>query len=175
MYQQNTMPRTPHRPLAPRLEAFPEKTGVLARPIESPTPDGLPVHHFYTLLNDLATLTRGTIITVIAWDPAELSARLRRQTFAARDRLCILAETDRAAGTGGVGAILRREALYSLARTDGRKRRHAGAFGALDLHAEVRKRRERLRHPIDRKPELLAEPPDQVWSCGIARPMAPAR
>ena len=43
----------------------------------------------------------------------ELSPRPRRRTFSAAAKLRILAETDRAADTGGIAAILRREGLYS--------------------------------------------------------------
>jgi transposase-like protein len=57
--------------------------------------------------------------------------RARRRSFSAQDKLRILAETDRAAETGGIGAILRREGLYSSALTDWRRQRDAGAFGAL--------------------------------------------
>jgi transposase-like protein len=61
----------------------------------------------------------------------ELSDRPRRRTFTAQDKLRILAETDRAAETGGIVAVLRREGLYSSALTDWRRQRDAGAFGAL--------------------------------------------
>jgi transposase-like protein len=61
----------------------------------------------------------------------ELSDRPRRRTFTVQDKLRILAETDRAADTGGVGAILRREGLYSSSLTDWRRLRDAGAFAAL--------------------------------------------
>jgi transposase-like protein len=61
----------------------------------------------------------------------ELSDRPRRRTFTAQEKLRILIETDRAAETGGIGAILRREGLYSSALTDWRKQRDAGAFSAL--------------------------------------------
>ena len=44
----------------------------------------------------------------------------------------ILGEVDRAANTpGGVGAIIRREGLYSSALSDWRRQRAAGAFEAL--------------------------------------------
>jgi transposase len=70
-----------------------------------------------------------------SWRPVstspELSNRPRRRTFTARDKLRILAETDRAADTGGIGAILRREGLYSSTLCDWRRQRDAGAFGAL--------------------------------------------
>jgi transposase-like protein len=45
--------------------------------------------------------------------------------------LRILAETDRAAGNGGIGAILRREGLYSSVLSDWRRQRAAGTLGAL--------------------------------------------
>ena len=61
----------------------------------------------------------------------EISAQPRRRTFTARDKLRILAETDRASGTGQIGAILRREGLYSSNLTDWRKARDAATNGAL--------------------------------------------
>ena len=61
----------------------------------------------------------------------ELSNRPRRRTFTARDKLRILAATDRAAETGGIGAILRREGIYSSTLCDWRRQRDAGASGAL--------------------------------------------
>ena len=62
---------------------------------------------------------------------AELSDRPRRRRFTAAAKLRILGETDRAADTGGIGAILRREGLYSSALTEWRRQRDAGALGAL--------------------------------------------
>jgi transposase len=61
----------------------------------------------------------------------ELSPRPQRRTFSATAKLRILEETDRAADTGGIAAILRREGLYSSALTDWRRQRDAGAFEAL--------------------------------------------
>ena len=58
--------------------------------------------------------------------------RPRRRTFTAQDKLRILGEVDRAAGVpGAVGAIVRREGLYSSALSDWRRQRAAGAFDAL--------------------------------------------
>jgi transposase-like protein len=59
----------------------------------------------------------------------ELSPRPQRRTFSAAAKLRILAETDRAADTGGIAAILRREGLYSSALTDWRRQREAGVIG----------------------------------------------
>ena len=61
----------------------------------------------------------------------ELSPRPRRRAFTVQDKLRILAETDQAAESGGVGAILRREGLYSSTLTDWRRQRAAGVYGAL--------------------------------------------
>jgi len=61
----------------------------------------------------------------------ELTPRPRRRTFTARDKLRILTDTDRAAESGGVGVVLRREGVYSSTLCDWRRQRDAGAFGAL--------------------------------------------
>ena len=85
--------------------------------------------------------------TIVAGPDAaspELSARPVRRTFTAKDKLRILGEIDRAAGTpGAIGAIIRREGLYSSALTDWRRQRDAGAYHGLS--------------PVKRGPKL-AEP-----------------
>jgi putative transposase len=48
-------------------------------------------------------------------------------------------------------------------------------YRILDDHAEVRERRDQLRHPVYTKPELLAEAPNQVWSWDITKLMGPAK
>lgn len=60
-----------------------------------------------------------------------LDPRPRRRTFTAQTKLRVLAETDGAADLGGIGAILRREGLYSSTLTDWRRQRDSGALGAL--------------------------------------------
>src|SRR3954452_13883898 len=60
----------------------------------------------------------------------ELSPRPQRRTFSAAAKLRILAETDRAADTGGIAAILRREGLYSSTLTEWRRPREGGASEA---------------------------------------------
>ena len=74
---------------------------------------------------------RPTIVSAPAAASPELLDRPRRRTFTAQDKLRILAEVDRAAGVpGAVGAIVRREGLYSSALSDWRRQRAAGAFEA---------------------------------------------
>src|SRR3954466_14395265 len=72
---------------------------------------------------------RPTVVPAPAAANPELSNRPKRRTFTAGEKLRILEETDRAAGTGDIGAILRREGLYSTTLTDWRRQR--AALGAL--------------------------------------------
>ncbi len=46
-------------------------------------------------------------------------------------------------------------------------------YRVLAAHAEVRERRDQLRHPVYRKPELLATGPNQVWSWDITKLLGP--
>ncbi len=48
-------------------------------------------------------------------------------------------------------------------------------YRLLAEHDEVRERRDQLRHPVYRKPELLAEGPNQVWSWDITKLMGPVK
>src|SRR4051794_9084589 len=90
---------------------------------------------------------RPTVVPAPAAANPELSDRPKRRTFTAGEKLRILAKTDRAADTGGISAILRREGLYSSTLTDWRRQRDAGAFEALK--------------PLKRGPKpVLAPPPD---------------
>ncbi len=85
-------------------------------------------------LTDAAGMRPGRKPTTVPPPPAaspEFSRRPQRRTFSATAKLRILEETDRAADTGGIAAILRREGLYSSALTDWRRQRDAGAFEAL--------------------------------------------
>jgi len=48
-------------------------------------------------------------------------------------------------------------------------------YRILDEHAEVRERRNQLRHPQHAKPELLATGPNQVWSWDITKLLGPVK
>jgi len=61
----------------------------------------------------------------------EVVAQAKRRTFPADYKQRILAEADRAKGCGGVGALLRREGLYSSVLTTWRRERAAGVRQAL--------------------------------------------
>ena len=91
----------------------------------------LPIHNE----TEAGTVTDGgrrpTVVAAPASVSPELSTRPRRRTFNAADKLRILAATDRALETGGVGAVLRREGVYSSTLCDWRRQRDAGSLGAL--------------------------------------------
>lgn len=71
-------------------------------------------------------------------DP-ELVDRAKRRRFTAEYKLRILAEAEACKEAGEIGALLRREALYSSHLTEWRKQRDKGAFAALS-RARGRKR-----------------------------------
>ena len=74
---------------------------------------------------------RPTVVPAPAAAGPEMSDRPRRRTFTAQTKLRVLAETDGAADVGGIGAILRREGLYSSTLSEWRRQRDSGALGAL--------------------------------------------
>ncbi len=48
-------------------------------------------------------------------------------------------------------------------------------YRLLDVHGEVRERRNQLRHPSYEKPELLATGPNEVWSWDITKLLGPTK
>ena len=48
-------------------------------------------------------------------------------------------------------------------------------YRILAANQEVRERRDHLRHPVYKKPELLAQAPNEVWSWDITKLMGPAK
>ena len=63
-------------------------------------------------------------------DP-EVPEKAKRRRFSAEYKLAILREADRCAEPGQIGALLRRERLYSSHLVDWRRQRDTGALGAL--------------------------------------------
>ena len=63
-------------------------------------------------------------------DP-EIRAVAKRRQFSAAYKLSVLVEADQAAEPGAIGALLRREGLYSSQLTQWRREREAGALEAL--------------------------------------------
>jgi transposase len=77
------------------------------------------------------TIPPARVVAAPSAATAELTTTPKRRSFTAKYKLRILDETDRAADTGGISAILRREGLYSSALSDWRGQRAAGTLGAL--------------------------------------------
>ena len=76
-----------------------------------------------------ATGAFGPTTTSRATDPdPEVSAKAQRRRFPAEYRLRILKEADACRTPGEVGALLRREGLYSSLLTNWRRQREAGAL-----------------------------------------------
>src|SRR5678815_4710036 len=48
-------------------------------------------------------------------------------------------------------------------------------YRLLAEHAEVRERREQLRHPVYAAPELLARRPNELWSWDITKLLGPTK
>jgi transposase len=91
----------------------------------------LPLHNETAAGADAHGGRRPTVVSAPAAVSPEMSNRPKRRMFTAADKLRILAATDRALETGGVGAVLRREGVYSSTLCDWRRQRDAGTLGAL--------------------------------------------
>src|SRR3954447_10369664 len=133
---------------------------------------------------------RPTVVPAPAAANPELSNRPKRRTFTAGEKLRILEETDRAAGTGDIRAILRREGLYSTTLSDWRRQR--AALGALTparrgpkvsqphpLTAELAKARQenaQLRQRLERAEAIigLQKKLHTCWELRSIRATAPA-
>jgi len=115
---------------------------------------------------------RPTLVSAPAAASPELLARPRRRTFTAEDKLRILDEVDRATGTpGAIGAILRREGVYSSSLTEWRRQRDAGAYNGLNPvkrgpkaaavnplaapHAQLLREHERLKRQLVRAEAVI--------------------
>ena len=60
-----------------------------------------------------------------------VESKPKRRAFSAEYKLRILAEADQSSEVGGIGALLRREGLYSSHLTEWRKQRRQGQLQAL--------------------------------------------
>lgn len=83
-------------------------------------------------------------------DP-EVPAKAQRRKFGAEDKQRILEETDRAAGHGGIGAILRREGIYSSTLHAWRKERATAVQKAFSQKRGPQSKR----HPLASENERL--------------------
>lgn len=74
----------------------------------------------------------------------------RRRSFTAKFKLKVLSEADRCSKPGEMGALLRREGLYSSHLSTWRKQRDEGA-----LHALSKRRGRKKSHPLQAENEKL--------------------
>jgi len=95
-------------------------------------------------------------------DP-QLVERAKRRRFTARYKLQILGEADACTRPGEIGALLRREGLYTSHLSSWRKQREEGALGALGRRRgrkkadPVRAENEKLRRKLERTEGELAK------------------
>jgi transposase len=97
-------------------------------------------------------------------DP-EVRAQSKRRRFTAAYKVRIVEEAQRCAGSGEIGALLRREGLYSSALTQWRRQYQAGALQGLKEDKRGRKRTrdardeelQRLRHENERLGKKLRQ------------------
>jgi transposase-like protein len=99
-------------------------------------------------------------------DP-EVLARPRRRTFDAKFKMRILDETDRATEDGAIGAILRREALYSSHLTQWRKERQGGTLAALSKKRGRKPTKNPLADEVERLRKELAGVKQQLAQAEI--------
>ena len=93
----------------------------------------------------------------------EVRPRAKRRRFNAQYKLKILAEVDAAAGSGAIGALLRREGLYSSMLTNWRKERDSAieqglsprTRGPKPQHDSTSKELQQLRRDNERLTERL--------------------
>lgn len=104
--------------------------------------------------------------TAIAIPDPEVRAMAKRRSFTAAYKLSVLAEADRASGAGEIGALLRRESLYSSHLTTWRRERDAGALQALGR----RRGREAKMTPEARRAAVL-----EAKNARLERELAQAR
>jgi|SRR5215469_15008456 len=102
----------------------------------------------------------GAVLTSASRPDPEVVAKAKRRTFTAEYKQRILQEADSAAASpGGMGALLRREGLYSSHLVSWRRQRRAGVLEAL----KPRKRGPRSeRNPLAEENQKLRRQVDQL-------------
>ena len=99
----------------------------------------------------------------------EVVAKAKRKRFTAAEKLRVLREVEACRGSGEVGALLRREGIYSSYLTTWRKQRELGELDGLSPHkrgpkpnpeaielAKLRREHERLQERM-RRAELIID------------------
>ncbi len=110
----------------------------------------------------------GRAVPVGAAPDPELVERPRRRRFSADYKLGIVREADACTGPGEIGALLRREGLYSSLLTEWRRARDSGALQALGRprgrkpphrleaeNGELRRRAERAESELEKAKKVI--------------------
>jgi transposase-like protein len=95
-------------------------------------------------------------VAVVAED-VQVAAKPRRRTYTAEYKRRILKEADACTAPGAIGALLRREGLYSSLLVEWRRARGRGELAAL-----TPKKRGRKATPVDPRDRKIAELERQV-------------
>jgi transposase-like protein len=95
------------------------------------TSNGVAIGSLERAEGELQGTDRAHAVTEGVPDP-ELVERPRRRRFTAEYKLRILREADACAKPGEIGALLRREGLYSSLLTEWRRQRERGSLAALE-------------------------------------------
>ena len=111
--------------------------------------------------------TNGKVVE--AMPDTEVVAKAKRRQYTAEYKLRVLRELDTCKGTGEIGALLRREGLYSSLVSKWRQQRENGSLEGLGVHkrgpkpdpqaaelARLQRENERLRERL-RKAELIID------------------
>lgn len=117
----------------------------------------------------------------------EVVAKAKRRKYPAEYKMRILREVEECKGAGEVGALLRREGLYSSLLSKWREQREAGSLAGLSVHrrgpkadvqakelARLQRENKRLREKLERA-ELIIEVQKKVAQLlGVTPPEPPA-
>ena len=94
--------------------------------------------------------TRVEVIRADEVPDPEVPARPTRRRFSAKYKLAILREADACTEPGEIGALLRREGLYSSLLSSWRRQREKGALSGLAGKRGRKRRKDRKQREIER-------------------------
>jgi len=117
--------------------------------------------------NEMSENSNGSVKEVMP--NTEVVAKAKRKRFTAAEKLRILREVEACRGSGEIGALMRREGIYSSYLTTWRKQRELGELDGLSPHkrgpkpnpeaielAKLRREHERLQERM-RRAELIID------------------
>ena len=98
----------------------------------------------------------------------EVPARVQRRRFTAAYKLKILEQAERCSGSGEIGALLRREGLYSSHLTSWRRARQKGALAGLSKkRGPIKKKKSAEAKEIERLEREIAKLKEQLRRAAV--------